>query len=96
MTVDRERTGLIREDLEDKINKLWIGEMGRLKGEFRYTPRFLAHGSWADDGAVLGEREPGLVKKRLSFLGLVHDGTWWRKCPTCLRTRSGEMTELRW
>lgn len=50
--------------------------MGRLKGEFRYTPGFLAHGSWVDDSAVLGAREPGLVKKRLSFLGLVHDGTW--------------------
>lgn len=81
----------------DMIRKLWIWEMGRLKGELRYPPRSLAHGSWADDGAILGEREPGLVKRRISCIGLVHDGTWWHMHPTCPCTgRVGEVTKLGW
>lgn len=85
MTVDKERMGLIHEELEDKISKPWIWEMGRVKDEFTYLPRFLTHVPRVDDGAVLGEQKPGLVKKRINYLDLVHDRTWWPKCPSCWR-----------
>lgn len=46
------------------------------------------------DSTVLRKREPSLVKKRLSFLGSVHDGTRWHGCPTCPCTASGELTDV--
>lgn len=67
--------GLIQDDLEGKISKPWVWEVGKVKDEFRYTPRFLAHVSWVSGGLFLGEREPGLVKKKISYVGLVHDET---------------------
>lgn len=75
MTVHKKRMGLIHEELEDKITKPWIWEVGRVKDEFRYLPRFLTHVPWVDDGAILGEQEPGLVRKKINCLDLVHDRT---------------------
>lgn len=69
--------------------------MGRAKDEFKYNASFLAHVPWVDDGVILGERQPGLVKERLSSLG--HSGTWWHNYLSYPCTGSaGEMTELGW
>lgn len=88
---------LIREDREDKISKSWVWEVGKVKDEFKCTPRFLPHVAWVGDGAILGEKEPVLIKKRISCVGLVHDGTWWHKCSSYPCTgRAREVTELGW
>lgn len=85
VTVDEERMGLIHEELEVKIRKPWIWEMGRVTDEFGYSPGFLTHVPWVDDGAVLGEQEPSSVKKRINSLDLVPDRTWRHKCRSCWR-----------
>lgn len=40
MIVDQERMGLIHEDLEDQISRPCVWEVGTMKDEFRYIPKF--------------------------------------------------------